>query len=100
MKRISLFLTDIFICLFANGRVICDTTCHAPEDEFRNYAVVSPVGRSMVKHIEQALRLTTLDNKTIAVVDVFHFAIIPNMTIGCLNMSSQKVKIIYLSSFK
>ena len=27
---------------------------HAPEDEFRNYAVVSPVGRSMVTHIEQA----------------------------------------------
>lgn len=64
MKRISLFLTGIFICLFANGRVICDTTCHAPEDEFRNYAVISPVGRSMVKHIEQAPRLTTLDNKT------------------------------------
>lgn len=74
MKRISLFLTGIFICLFANGRVICDTTCHAPEDEFRNYAVVSPVGRSMVKHIEQAPRLTTLDNKTIAVVGVSFMA--------------------------
>ena len=31
-------------------------------------------------------------------VDVFHFAIIPNVTIGCLNVSTQKVKIIYLSS--
>ena len=56
------------------GRVICDTTCHAPEDEFRNFAVVSPVGRSMVTHIEQAPRLTTLDNKTIAIVGVSFMA--------------------------
>lgn len=67
MKRIFLFLTSTFIYLFSYGRAICDTACHAPEDEFRNYAVVSPVGRSMVTHIEQAPRLTTLDNKTIAI---------------------------------
>ena len=69
----------LLVCLMATtvstfGRVICDTTCHAPEDEFRNYAVVSPVGRSMVKHIEQAPRLETLDNKTIAVVGVSFMA--------------------------
>lgn len=67
-----------FVCLFASipsfGRVICDTTCHAPEDELKNFAVVSPVGRSMVTHIEQAPRLTTLDNKTIAVVGVSFMA--------------------------
>ena len=74
MKRIFLFLTSTFICLFSYGRAICDTACHAPEDEFRNYAVVSPVGRSMVTHIEQAPRLTTLDNKTIAVVGVSFMA--------------------------
>ena len=56
------------------GRVICDTACHAPEDEFLNYAVVSPVGRSMVTHIDQAPRLTTLDNKTIAIVGVSFMA--------------------------
>ena len=33
-------------------------------------------------------------------VDSFHFAIIPNVTVRCLNVSTQKVKIIYLSSFK
>lgn len=33
-------------------------------------------------------------------VDGFHFAIIPNVTVRCLNVSTQKVKIIYLSSFK
>ena len=40
-----LFVSPLF------GRVICDTTCHAPEDEFRHFAVVSPVGRSMVTPI-------------------------------------------------
>lgn len=34
------------------------------------YAVVSPVGRSSVKMIQQAPRLETLDGKTIAVVGV------------------------------
>ncbi|MBQ3632855.1 MAG: T9SS type A sorting domain-containing protein [Paludibacteraceae bacterium] len=56
------------------GRVICDTACHAPEDEYRNFAVVSPVGRSMVTHIQQAPRLETLDGKTIAVVGVSFMA--------------------------
>ena len=40
-----LFVSPLF------ARVICDTTCHAPEDEFRHFAVVSPVGRSMVTPI-------------------------------------------------
>lgn len=69
MKRIFLSMALVAISITSFGRVICDTTCHAPEDEFRNFAVVSPVGRSMVTHIEQAPRLTTLDNKTIAIYD-------------------------------
>ncbi len=74
MKRIFLFMAVIAISFPSFGRVICDTACHAPEDEFRNYAVVSPVGRSMVTHIDQAPRLTTLDNKTIAIVGVSFMA--------------------------
>ena len=74
MKHLLLLVCLIATTVSTFGRVICDTTCHAPEDEFRNYAVVSPVGRSMVKHIEQAPRLETLDNKTIAVVGVSFMA--------------------------
>ena len=74
MKRILLPLALLVLSIPSFGRVICDTTCHAPEDEFRNFAVVSPVGRSMVTHIEQAPRLTTLDNKTIAIVGVSFMA--------------------------
>lgn len=74
MQRIILPLICLLFSITAYGRVICDTACHAPEDEFRNYAVVSPVGRSMVSHIEQAPRLTTLDGKTIAVVGVSFMA--------------------------
>lgn len=63
-------------------RIVCDETC---KTEFRtpahesdktgqstrsdvNYAVVSPVGRSTVKMIEMAPRLSSLDSKTIALV--------------------------------
>lgn len=63
-------------------RMICDETC---KEEFQhpagevdsisvaavgnmNYAVVSPVGRSTVKMIDMAPRLSTLEGKTIAVV--------------------------------
>ncbi|MBQ7210666.1 MAG: hypothetical protein IJS05_07230 [Paludibacteraceae bacterium] len=70
MKRFLFFLVVIALNVPSFGRVICDTTCHGPDDGIANYAVVSPVGRSMVKHIEQAPRLTTLDGKTIAVVGV------------------------------
>lgn len=51
MRRFILPLALLVLSLSSFGRVICDTTCHAPEDEFRNFAVVSPVGRSMVTHI-------------------------------------------------
>ncbi len=70
------YLLPLFLLLSAvsYARVICDTTCHAPDDGISNYAVVSPVGRSMVQHIDQAPRLTTLDNKTIAVVGVSFMA--------------------------
>ena len=47
------------------------------------------------------LRITPSNwHRSTPVVDVFHFAIIPNVTVRCLNVSIQKVKIIYLSSFK
>ncbi len=62
MEKICLLTTLLLASIACFGRVVCDTTCHAPEDEFRNFAVVSPVGRSMVSHVEQAPRLTTLDN--------------------------------------
>ena len=74
MEKICLLTTLLLASIACFGRVVCDTTCHAPEDEFRNFAVVSPVGRSMVSHVEQAPRLTTLDNKTIAVVGVSFMA--------------------------
>ena len=74
MKKILFSLALAVLSIPMSGRVICDTTCHAPEDEFRNFPVVSPVGRSMVTHIEQAPRLTTLDNKTIAIVGVSFMA--------------------------
>lgn len=74
IRKILLYLSILSVSISSYGRVICDTTCHAPEDEFRNYAVVSPVGRSMVDHIEQAPRLTTLEGKTIAVVGVSFMA--------------------------
>ena len=74
MKRFSLLFSLFCISILSYGRVVCDTTCHAPDDGISNYAVVSPVGRSVVTHIEQAPRLTTLDNKTIAVVGVSFMA--------------------------
>lgn len=40
MKRIFLPLALLVLSISSFGRVICDTACHAPEDEFRNYAVV------------------------------------------------------------
>lgn len=63
-------------------RMICDDSCKTEfqhpageRDSLRiatandvNYAVVSPVGRSTVKMIDMAPRLSTLDGKTIAVV--------------------------------
>lgn len=74
MKRLFSLIALIALCISAFGRVICDTACHAPEDDFRNYAVVSPVGRSMVTPITQTPRLTTLDGKTIAIVGVSFMA--------------------------
>ncbi len=63
-------------------RMVCDETCKIefqhPADERDtismttssgvNYAVVSPVGRSTVKMIDMAPRLSTLEGKTIALV--------------------------------
>ena len=40
MKRIFLLMAVVAVSYPSFGRVICDTACHAPEDEFRNYAVV------------------------------------------------------------
>ena len=68
----------------APKRVVCDETCKiefdsskaapsagkkpAPAAKTPYYSVVSPVGRSAVKAIDQAPRLDTLDGKTIVVV--------------------------------
>ena len=70
MKKIVFLAAFSMLSISGFGRVICDTTCHAPDDGISNFAVVSPVGRSMVTHIEQGPRLTTLAGKTIAVVGV------------------------------
>ena len=77
MKTRILFTCLIFSC-FLNlnaQRIVCDETCKieagldtAKSKSGGNYAVVSPVGRSSVKMIQQAPRLETLDGKTIAIV--------------------------------
>jgi len=67
-----------------SGRMVCDETCKiefgdsrggssagntaVPATKTPGYSVVSPVGRSAIKPIEQAPRLDTLDGKTIVVV--------------------------------
>ena len=75
IRIIFLFLT--FFC-FANvfaQRIVCDETCKieagfdsAQSKTGGNYAVVSPVGQSSMKMIQQAPRLSTLEGKTIAIV--------------------------------
>lgn len=81
------FVLPLLICISSASashaqRMICDETCKmefqhpaGERDSLRistandvNYAVVSPVGRSTVKMIDMAPRLSTLDGKTIAVV--------------------------------
>lgn len=74
MKKTLTLLSAFLATQPIFSRVICDTTCHAPDDGISNYAVVSPIGRSIVQHVTQAPRLTTLDNKTIAVVGVSFMA--------------------------
>ena len=80
-------LNFLFTLLFANAflsqivlaqeRIVCDETCEigaetksAAVTGAAGYAVVSPVGSGTVEPIEQALRLNTLNGKTIAVVGV------------------------------
>ena len=80
-------LNFLFTLLFANAflsqivlaqkRIICDETCEigaetksAAVTGAAGYAVVSPVGSGTVDPIEQAPRLNTLNDKTIAVVGV------------------------------
>ena len=66
----------IFLCgnnfLQAQSRIICDDTCEIGSDKQTTkgskYSVVSPIGRSAIKLIQQAPRLTTLSGKTIAIV--------------------------------
>ena len=80
-------LNFLFTLLFANAflsqivlaqkRIVCDETCEigaetksAAVTGAAGYAVVSPVGSGTVDPIEQAPRLNTLNDKTIAVVGV------------------------------
>lgn len=70
MRKAILSLAMLLISLPVVSRIICDTTCSESDNQGGHYAVVSPVGRSMVKPINQAPRLTTLAGKTIAVVGV------------------------------
>jgi len=76
---IALLMSFIVVSAYAqSNRIVCDETCKIEAfegDSVRggsgvNYAVVSPVGRSSMKMIEQGPRLETLDGKTIAVVGV------------------------------
>ena len=82
---IVLALACPLICLELNAqRIVCDESCKLADappaasvpvsapvvKEEPGYAVVSPVGRSSVKMIQQAPRLETLDGKTIAIVGV------------------------------
>ena len=72
MKKLILIASmGMCICLNAQSkRVVCDgNSCRIePAGKESGYAVVSPVGRSSVKPIDQAPRLKTLSGKTIAVV--------------------------------
>ena len=82
-QRKSLFFT-LFLLTFllmpnASGQecIVCGETCEIGADSKSaatsgtvGYAVVSPVGRGTVEPIRQAPRLSTLNGKTIAVVDV------------------------------
>ena len=61
-------------CNFSNAqsRIVCDNTCETDSvyqsKKGSGYSVVSPIGRTAIKPIQQAPRLTTLSGKTIAVV--------------------------------
>lgn len=84
MKYPNLLLSIAFMgaVSYVNAqRIVCDETCKIefqnpadeptsvhPDHNEVNYAVVSPVGRSTVKMIEMAPRLSSLDGKTIAIV--------------------------------
>jgi len=74
MKRLLIPFLLLSVSIASFGRVICDSTCHTPDDGLSNFAVVSPVGHSVVTPIEQAPRLSTLEGKTIAVVGVSFMA--------------------------
>lgn len=82
MKKAS-GIAAIIICLglnisvaYSEDRAVCDKTCKLAtteaerllQTEKTGYAVVSPLGRSLVEIIEQSPRLDTLSGKTIAVV--------------------------------
>ena len=58
------------VVLCATRRAIGTDTKSAATKGNSGYAVVSPVGRSIVEPIDQAPRLNTLSGKTIAVVGV------------------------------
>lgn len=76
--KTRILLIYLIISCFLNlnaQRIVCDETCKieagfdtAQSKVGGSYAVVSPVGRSSVKMIQQAPRLTTLEGKTIAIV--------------------------------
>ena len=80
-KYFLLALSFAFVVQLSNAqRIVCDETCKIefqnpansqqslPISTEMNFAVVSPVGRSSVKMINPATRLSSLDGKTIAVV--------------------------------
>ena len=79
MRRTLTLVLALLLCVnliySQNQRIVCDETCKieagfdtAQSKSGGNYAVVSPVGRSSVKMIQQAPRLETLEGKTIAIV--------------------------------
>ena len=77
MKKMIALLCALLLIAGAHSqtRIVCDETCKiesgadtSHQQSGGNYAVVSPVGRSSVKMIQQAPRLETLEGKTIAVV--------------------------------
>lgn len=74
MQRFFIPFLMLLVSVMSYGRIICDSTCHTPSDGSVNFAVVSPVGRSVVTLIDQGPRLSTLEGKTIAVVGVSFMA--------------------------
>lgn len=79
IKKISLLL--FFAAINLQSAEVCgQNSCNLPgavQDKGAMFKVLSPVGTSSVKPINQAPRLKTLNNKTIAIVGAVLWHMLP-----------------------